>query len=122
MLKPLPQPIVILKHPQGKIGLILTLDVYQHLGGDTITPPDFDQLIDGSATTIDGAARALELGFEKAIRAAPINGGVNRRETEFQKLLEIDIQRGLPCAVLVAHWLLGHGVLLKELYHVGSCD
>jgi hypothetical protein len=30
-----------------------------------------------------GAAGALKLGFEKAILAVPINGGVDGRETEF---------------------------------------
>ena len=67
---------------------------YVHPGGDTITPPDFDQLINGSAALVRGAARTLKLGFKKAVRAAPINRGVNGWKAEFQELLKIDIQRG----------------------------
>src|SRR5262245_10823725 len=84
-------------------------------------PPDFDQFIDRSATSVCGAAGALKLGFEKAVRAAPINRPVNAWKAEFQKFLEIDIQRGFPRAVIVAHWLFGHGCSLQSNYTTLDC-
>lgn len=64
--------------------------MYQHPGGDAVAPPDLDQLIGCATTLLIVAGRALQFGLQKAVRARPVDRGVDRGKAERQKFLELD--------------------------------